>query len=69
MATFPRGHSARHIHNEKITQGGTNTSKAKLRFQVTGASELRFIPAIGPDVAGQIPGTRPDTSKINHDET
>lgn len=69
MGTFPRGHHARHCrrHNERELKIGTvtttqPTSKIRWYLDPSDSRTLRGIPAIGRNVQGAIPGTRPDTN-------
>jgi hypothetical protein len=73
MATFPKGHSARTDMRGKprktlvVHAGGVSTVKGKVLWLVdaSDARTLRGIPAIGPNVGGAIPGTRPDSMQFD----
>ena len=64
MATFRKGYSAQLIFSRKISTTTTPNKPATVTWQITAvdALSLRGIPAIGRGVAGQIPGTRPDSA-------
>lgn len=73
MATFARGHYARTCHRKNHElKIGTTADTAPPNTQVhwyldpSDSRTLRGIPAIGRNVQGAIPGTRPDTLKDDH---
>lgn len=67
MATFPRGHHARHITRPTYDATDPVTIKVKITWTTdpSDTTTLRGIPAIGRGVAGHIPGTRPDTTTLD----
>lgn len=69
MATFPRGHHARHITRPSITAADPVSIRVRITWthDPSDTRTLRGIPAIGRGVAGHIPGTRPDAI-TNRDE-
>jgi hypothetical protein len=69
MATFTRGHWTRQTHtfNEPLRRSLERpiaTTPGAIQFTYSAADwiTLRGIPAIGPNVGGAIPGTRPDST-------